>query len=313
MPLFTPGTTTIREAQRQEERLTPGGQLNSLTFLERSLGRPKYAEVEGAGPMGILLTGHQGSMFHPGTTKREVTRTQMSNKSGWEYPQDVAITGNSGNLELVYNPSLLLHRELVEAPIRSRWQVVGVAAPPLMNMVAGEFLHLSASENGMQRDQQLVQTVQMRDLYGARYVPGALFGLKAREVVGGTITYTVERVDGRNAPNPKFSDTHVPILTADKTLAVNTGTGAFGLSLGDQGSGTDFSGTASSYDIGILCHSPGIGYLMSENLNDQNFNVSTSIAVGIDMAFATALSESESAAMFIGVYATPAGGLMYRA
>ena len=297
MPLFQTGNP--QQIRRKEDVLTPGAQKDSLTFLERGSPRPKFpTTTPDLTAMGLMLTGHSGVFFQPGATRRTAPRSQMSNRSGWEFQKPVAISGNQGTIELLYNPSLQLHRELAAVNLLEEyWRVVTFQAPPYMNCVAGEVTHLSASGSGLTAEDSDTMTVTVLDQFGASYVPGMLWSLKEREISSGNLVCTMEHVG--ESPRVGVSSGSL-IDTTDKQLSV-TPAGVFTFAHGA-------SGTATGFQVALLVYSPGIGFALS---TDQSAGFAASVSV-TDAAFEDALLANEAAPVFVGLYMDDTGSLLYR-
>ena len=295
MPLYTPGATRS-ERIRKEDSLTPGAQKNSLTFIERGTPRPKFTG-DGLNSLGLLLSGHTGTFFQPGATRRTTPRSQMSNRSGWEFQKPVAISGNQASIELLYNPSLRLHRELAAVGLLEEyWRVVTFMAPPFMNAVAGEFLALSASGSGLTDEESDTMSITVIDQFGSEYIPGTLWQSDTRAVSSGTATYTMKHI-------PE-SPLHEGITTgATPNLTITT---AGAVSFNPGGDAAD----AGSQSI-LLVNVPGIGYALSAD-EGTGLNAAMTAVGGSDFGAAVTADAADGVPVYVGVYLDTSGSLLFR-
>ena len=321
MPVFATGTPlAIRKA---EAARTLGGQINSLTFIDRAVGRASLATAAtaaGSDPgnsyMGMLLQSATNSLMFAGNSKRTIPRFQIGSRSGREYQQQIALSGGEGTLNLVFNPALELHRELMAPPLDSRYLIKSVMAPPYMNMVAGEYEHLRSGAVTLDPENQATMEVAFLDNFGAEYIPARLYQLTDR-----TATATGVRLDFSVLPEAD-ADLVVALDTdgddmefTDDTLnitAQNSGAndGEIALSVVDGGPNLS-TGVGTSYDVVGILHVPGEqgGYAVSNNLKAANFSA------GVDLVDEDVFADrlvSSSAAMYFGLYATPNTGLLFR-
>ena len=294
MPLFTPGAT--RQARiRKEESLVPGAQKDSLTFVERGTPRPKFT---GSNPsLGLLLEGHTGTFFQPGATRRTAPRSQMSSRSGWEFQKPVAISGNQANIELLYNPSLRLHRELAAvSQLEEFWRVVTFMSPPFMNCVAGEFMALSASGGGITAEESETMTVAVVDQFGAEYITGMLWQSDTWAESGGTVTYGMKHI-------PE-SPTLAGVSTSNINLTV-TEAGAVSFTIG----ATAADATAKAV---FLLNVPGIGYALSDEIAGTAINSALTAQAGSALGAILTADDAESIPVFAGVYLDTSGVALFR-
>lgn len=289
MPLFNAGTILAR--RRAEDNSTPGSQKNSLTFVDRGAPRPKYTGETGQTPMGLLLTGHTGSFFEPGATRRFATRSTMGNGTGWEFDKAVAISGNQATVDLLYNPNLKLHRDLGRVNLLDEfYRVVTFARPPHMFCVAGEVQHVSAVGGGYTEEASETVTVTVKNQWGAvQPVDGMVWQLQEAQSGG---VYKMEYIGGRQVES--ISTT----ATMDLTVASDTFTFAHG-------------GTAALTDkqATLLVVVPGVGFAVSA---DVAGDFATSVSV-TDGELEAALLADASLPVYVGLYVDDSGDkLLYR-
>ena len=290
MPLFTPGGTILAK-RRSEDNSTPGSQKNSLTFIDRGAPRPKYTGETGQTPMGLLLSGHTGSFFEPGGTRRFATRSTMGNGTGWEFDKAVAISGNQATIDLLYNPNLKLHRDLGSiGQLEEYWRVVTFARPPLMFCVAGEVQHVSAVGGGYTEEGAETVTVTVKNQWGAvQPVAGMVWRAVSASSTG---VYKMEYVGGRQ----------VESISTSNQLDLTVSSDTFSFAHGGSGALTD-------KQAALLVVVPGVGFAVSA---DVAGDFSTSVSV-TDGDLEAALLADPSLPVYVGLYVDDSGDdLLYR-
>ena len=167
------GTGSLQELLRREEARTLGGQIQSLTFIDRSPPGPGFTSPHN---WGLLLESATNSLLDAGFSIRTQPRYQIGNRSGREYEEPIAISPGRGTIDLVFNPTLALHRALRRPyQLRAPYVIRSIMAPPYMGMVAGIYLHLNAGPAGLNPEDQSIQTVEFLDNFSAEVVPSRLF------------------------------------------------------------------------------------------------------------------------------------------
>ena len=312
MPVFATGTPlAIRKA---EAARTLGGQINSLTFIDRAAPRPEFGADY---PFGRLLEAATNSLMFAGNSKRTIPRFQIGSRSGREYQQQIALSGGEGTLNLVFNPALELHRELMAPPLDSSYLIRSIMAPPYMNMVAGQYEHLRSGAVTLDPENQATMEVTMLDNFGARYVPARLYQSGAFTTSSTFVSVTFNPVPNANenlivgkesgGNNILWSDSSGGDLHVDFNA-----TGA--IELGQITGGADLE-TGTGQDTVIIIHIPGEtgGYIISSNLSNTDFSASG----GVDLStgetdIAGRVIANPNRAMYLGVYSIDEDTLLFR-
>lgn len=312
MPAFATGTPL--EIRRKEAARTLGGQINSLTFIDRAAPRPT---IDAAKPFGLLLESATNSLMFAGLTKRTIPRFQIGSRSGREYQQQIAVSGGEGTINLVFNPALELHRELMAPPREAAYLIRSVMAPPYMNMVAGQYDHLRSGAVALDPENQATMEIAMLDNFGARYVPGRLYqsGAVTKQATVLSVTFAgvpegtpdLKVGEESGGSDIEWSDSSGGDLHVDFNA---TGT----VELGQISSGANLA-TGTGQDTVIIIHIPGEigGYIISSNLSNTNFAASG----GVDLAtgeteLCARVIANPNQAMFLGVYSIDEDNLLFR-
>ena len=316
MPVWTKGTPIQR--RKSEAAKTQGTQVQSLTFIDRAAPATQFDATNH--PFGLLLESATNSLLDAGFSIRTQPRFQIGNRSNREYEQPIAITPGRGGLDFVFNPQLRIHRELQRPyDLKSAYMVRSIMAPPYMNMIAGEYDHLSSSPVNMSADDQAVMSVELLDQYGAEYIPARLYQLTAMDRSSQPYEYTFTELEGQD----------------DETLAVeeDASTGApnnfvaasFQISVNNSGAANDgefaLHGTTiiphttgdTHYDGIVLLHMPGEngGYVVSGNLRTTDLSTASTV-FATDATMAKRFNLADPIVAYLGVYATPSRGLLFR-
>ena len=329
MPIFNRGEGRL-EQQRQEAQRTLSGQINSLTFVERAAARSKFTGDD-AGPLGLLLNSASNSLLFAGVTKRTVPRLYIGSASGWEYQQQIAVSGGQGSLNLVFNPAQQLHRELMAPPKDAQYHIVSFTAPPYMNCVAGVYDHLSSEPVALSPEEPPVMPVSMLDNLGAEYVPARFYQMTGRNTTDRNL-YNFDPITGGDEPlvvraNPAATQqaeratvwTDRDTTGGGSALIVEMETAAPGpgtITLKGQANMQNLSATGNTiihYDLLVLLHIPGApgGYVASPNLRLNDFTTDTELATD-ETVLARRMLAEEAPTMYLGIYATASQNLLFR-
>ena len=244
MPTF--GTGTRHEIRRLEASKTLGGQIQSLTFVDRAPPGTRFHFDDHWHPWGNLLESATNSLLYAGVQKRTVPRYQIGNRSGREYMQQTAITPGTGTIDLVFHPSQIIHREWMNAPINARYMIRSIMAPPYMNLVAGEYDHISASMVALAPEDQSIMSVEFLDSFGAEYVPGVFYRLAQIEQVADV---PVDEFVTGGHPTGPFVQYDMERMA--NSAAITVGNATRDLPRDDQPAGTP-AGAPHRYGVGRL-------------------------------------------------------------
>lgn len=324
MPIFNDGSGPYAN-RRLEAARTLGGQIQSLTFIERAAPREKFDPPES--PIGLLLNSATNSLLLAGNTKRFVPRFQIGSRSGREYQQQIAIAGGQGELSLVYNPTLPLHRELTDPPLDAQYHITSIMAPPYMCASVGVYDHAGSGVTALQPEAQTIMPVNMLDQYGAVPIPQALYEYSGvNTVAADDINYEFTPVrglpDGHNGKLVVGIDDDGSELTwtdSNAWVAVfglgSSPSGVFALSLPQATALPDLSAADNrGHNLMAVLHVPGEmgGYLVSDNMKAFNLSISSGITIGTDEKLATRIVGLKAPAMYLGIYALATDNLLYR-
>ena len=349
MPTWHQGTPL--ELARAEAARTLGGQIQSLTFIDRA---PPANGFQNVGPLGHLLESATNSILDPGFNIRTQPRFQIGNRTGREYEQAIAIAPGRGTMDLVFNPALALHAALQQPyDLKAPYLVRSVMAPPYMNMIAGEYDHISSTPTTMDPEERPMKTVEWLDNYGSEIVPARLYQIRNATAPEDHATANMRRpgilqfrvLDDADVPLPLYEgddssdwgrnpDGSEDIVVAYNPFNADTaagptaghdhaavGAGEFhlignsdGAPNADRPQGMDDE----EYDILILMHVPGArgGYIASANLKGSDFRDDTIKTAGLlvrnDPQFAQRLQTLDPIVAYLGIYATPTRNLLFR-
>ena len=295
------------EMRRKEAARTLGGQVESLTFVQRAKPAAAFEEQDRfsiswqnelfSDELGVLLTSAQNSLLYAGVTKRTVPRFQIGSRSGREFQQQVASSGNQGQITLVYNPSLRLHREFTNPPLNSKYHITSIQAPPYMNCVSGVYEHISTDPVALAPEDQPMMAVNFLDNFGAEYVPGYFYQLKE-------YTDSVITVEGlEDQPNVLYARTSTSWQTLGGLIDVT-------ITLGSNfsfRSNVRVNLRAGGLFYGFLViHFPGEdGGIVTQDLRDTVYSRENILWPRIKQK----MLDQTLTQVYVGVYFTPTRGL----
>ena len=314
MPVFASGTPL--QIRKKEAARTLGGQVQSLTFIDRANPLATIGHAT-SNPLGMLLEAATNSLMFAGVSKRLVPRFQIGSRSGREYQQQIAVSGGEGSLNLVFNPNLFLHRELMDPPKDAQYHIVSFMAPPYMNCVAGVYDHVRSGAVTLDPENQATMEVAFLDNFGARYVPGRLYqktGTIAAPISGiATVNFSVlDDSDNTLKLGVDSAGDDINLITDNLTVTINlSGANVGQINLNAIVSGPDLA-SGTGQDTLILLHIPGEtgGYALSPNLNNTDLSSTTTIETNLDLT--KRMLDNANNAMYLGIYSIDEDDLLFR-